>query len=293
MREVFADRQGGRGEDPGGPRTLGHRGETRCDVERQQAHREAPLRDLDAARALVFLGVDHGIESCSEFAGARRALRDARFAAVFVERRGEIAQRARHVLRGIRERRVGSQPVGPRRIAQDVGQRRQRFLDGADFHRQSRSTGARDCTSSWRASRSSSSTWRLPRRVPKNCVARSGIWCASSRMTASAEPSRSPKPSSLSARSASSRWWLTMTMSASMALRRASTTWHLPMSAQRAPRQLSRVEVICGHRGCASPRSGTSARSPVFVVPAQRSTRASVRSRVPARLFWPPSCFSR
>ena len=60
-----------------------------------------------------------------------------------------------------------------------------------------------------------------------------------------------------------------------------------------APRQLSRVEVICGHSGCASPRSATSARSPLRVLPAQRCTRASMRSRVPGRLRCPPSCFRR
>ena len=64
---------------------------------------------------------------------------------------------------------------------------------------------ARACSSSWRASRNISSTWRLPKRAPKNCVARSGIWCASSMITASAAPSRSPNPSSFNARSANSR----------------------------------------------------------------------------------------
>ena len=40
----------------------------------------------------------------------------------------------------------------------------------------------------------------------RTSAARSGNWCASSRITASTLGSRSPKPSSFSARSASSRW---------------------------------------------------------------------------------------
>ena len=52
---------------------------------------------------------------------------------------------------------------------------------------------------------SSVSPCRAENWAPKNCVARSGNWCASSRITASAEPRRSPKPSSFSARSASRR----------------------------------------------------------------------------------------
>ena len=59
-----------------------------------------------------------------------------------------VAQRARQILRGIGERRVRRQPVGPRRGAQDFRERRQRFLDGAEFRRQRACAGARACASS-------------------------------------------------------------------------------------------------------------------------------------------------
>ena len=49
--------------------------------------------------------------------------------------------------------------------------------------------------------------------------------------------------------------------------------------AQRAPRQFSRVEVIWGHSGCASPRSGTSARSPVLRDAAPSARRAPACGR--------------
>ena len=67
-----------------------------------------------------------------------------------------------------------------------------------------------------------------------------------------------------------------MTMSASSASRRASATWQREISGQRTPRQLSRVEVTCGHTGWESDRPRTSARSPRCVVSAQRWMRASI-----------------
>ena len=79
-----------------------------------------------------------------------------------------------------------------------------------------------------------------------------------------------------------------MTTSASMRLAARSTTWQRPISAQRAPRQFSRVDVTCGHSGCASPRSGTSARSPRLrgARPSARRARACGQ-RVPTRLRLP------
>ena len=56
------------------------------------------------------------------------------------------------------------------------------------------------------ASRASSTSGRAPRPSPKNCAASSGSWCASSTTKACAPGRISPKPSCLSARSASSKW---------------------------------------------------------------------------------------
>ena len=55
------------------------------------------------------------------------------------------------------------------------------------------------------ASRASSTSGRAPSPSPKNCAASSGSWCASSTTKACAPGRISPKPSCLSARSASSR----------------------------------------------------------------------------------------
>ena len=51
-------------------------------------------------------------------------------------------------------------------------------------------------------------------------------------------------------------------------------TWQRLNSAQRAPRQLSRVEVTCGQIGCESDRPATSARSPLRVVAGPALERA-------------------
>ena len=59
----------------------------------------------------------------------------------------------------------------------------------------------------------------------------------SSRMRASAEPKMSPNPSSFNTRSASSRWWFTITMSASCAARRAAATWQRENPRQCTPRR--------------------------------------------------------
>jgi hypothetical protein len=60
--------------------------------------------------------------------------------------------------------------------------------------------------------------------LPKNSVAVSGSWCASSKMIVFAEGSSSATPLSLSATSAKNRWWLTTTTSACCASRRAFIT---------------------------------------------------------------------
>ena len=209
-REVLAHRQRGRREHPGRVRAVRQRRETRRDVERQQAQREAALRDLDAARAFVLLGMHDGVEP-------RRRARSARAAHCAMPGDALVLRRARsraraasrdEIGRCVGERRVRRQPVGPRRRrAGTSAERGQRLLDRAQLARAACAAPARAPARARRARRArSSSTCRLPKRAPKNCVARSGIWCASSRITASAAPSRSPKPSSLSARSASSRW---------------------------------------------------------------------------------------
>ncbi|MDZ7749021.1 MAG: hypothetical protein U5K43_09410 [Halofilum sp. (in: g-proteobacteria)] len=66
------------------------------------------------------------------------------------------------------------------------------------------SGAARSCSAT--ASRARSASWRAEIRRPKKFAAISGSWCASSRMNASALGSTSPKPLSLSAMSANSRW---------------------------------------------------------------------------------------
>ena len=197
----------------------------------------------------------------------------------------ELAQRARQVLRGVGERRVRGQPVGPRRSAQDLRERRQGFLDGAELDRDS-ARGRRA---------------RLHELLARIAHQQLDLPAAEAR----AEELRG-EIGDLVRLVEDHRVRGAQQIAETVFLEReireqqmviddddvgfdglAARVDHvaLPISAQRAPRQLSRVEVTCGHSGCASPRSGTSARSPVFVMPAQRSTRASVRSRVPARLF--------
>ena len=55
----------------------------------------------------------------------------------------ELAQRARQILRGIGQRRIRGEPVGPRRAAKDFRQRRQRLLDRAELGGQRRRRRAR------------------------------------------------------------------------------------------------------------------------------------------------------
>ena len=128
------------------------------------------------------------------------------------------------------------------------------------------------------ASRASPASWPLVTSTPKNRVATSGIWCASSMIRVSASGSSSANPCSLSAMSANRRWWLTTTTSARAARRRASTTWHSPNIGHFDPRQLSAVEVTARRTGSLSERSPTSARSPLTVRaahPDRRATRAA------------------
>ena len=76
------------------------------------------------------------------------------------------------------------------------------------------------------ASRASSASWPAVVCSPKNSVAVSGSWCASSRITVLHAGRSSAMPSSRSITSAKHRWWLTTTTSASSASFRASITWH-------------------------------------------------------------------
>ena len=76
------------------------------------------------------------------------------------------------------------------------------------------------------ASRASSASWPPVTCWPKNNVAVSGSWCASSRMTVLQLGSSSDTPSSRSMTSAKNRWWLTTTTSASSASLRALSTKH-------------------------------------------------------------------
>ena len=78
-----------------------------------------------------------------------------------------------------------------------------------------------------KTSRQKSSNWVLARRCPKNCTPVSLSWCASSKITISVCGSNCPKPSSFSAISANSRWWLMTTISACMAWLRALARWQL------------------------------------------------------------------
>ena len=140
-------------------------------------------------------------------------------------------------------------------------------------------------------SRASPVSCPLVTSTPKKRVATSGIWCASSMISASTSGRRSPNPRSLSAMSAKRRWWLTTTTSASVARRRASTTWHPSYIGHFEPRQLSAVEVMARRTGSCSARSVTSARSPLSVRsahPDKRVTRAANcrETRRPAASTW-------
>ena len=73
-------------------------------------------------------------------------------------------------------------------------------------------------------SRHSSNTCEVDTVWPKNSVAVSGNWCASSKMMVLADGSNSATPVSFKATSAKNRWWLTTTMSACWASRRAFIT---------------------------------------------------------------------
>ena len=73
-------------------------------------------------------------------------------------------------------------------------------------------------------SRHSSSICEVDTVWPKNSVAVSGSWCASSKMMVLADGSSSATPVSFSATSAKNRWWLTTTTSACCASRRAFIT---------------------------------------------------------------------
>ena len=125
------------------------------------------------------------------------------------------------------------------------------------------------------ASRASSESWPLVTSTPKNRVAMSGIRCASSMISVSADGSSSANPRSLRVMSANRRWWLATTTSASAARRRASTTWHPSNTGHFEPRQLSAVEVTARRSGSFSARSVTSARSPLTVRAAQPDRRAT------------------
>ncbi len=124
-----------------------------------------------------------------------------------------------------------------------------------------------------RQSRASSCHGRMPKPSPKNCAASSGNWCASSMTKACAPGSSSPKPSCFSARSASSRWWLTTTTSAACARCRACTTKQSSQNGQSVPRQLSTVEVTIGSSGESSARPSSSAISPNCERPDQARMR--------------------
>jgi hypothetical protein len=122
----------------------------------------------------VLLGVGDCLQARRQFGGARRGLRQARLPPLLRERRRQRAQRLHDLARGIGERRVRGQPVGALRGPQDLGERREGFL-AAPNSPTNAFDPARVRTSSCRASRNNSSLWRLPKRAPKNCVARSGI----------------------------------------------------------------------------------------------------------------------
>ncbi|MCW0465690.1 hypothetical protein NB705_002763 [Xanthomonas sacchari] len=122
-------------------------------------------------------------------------------------------------------------------------------------------------------SRASSCSGRMPKPSPKKFAASSGNWCASSITKACAPGRISPKPSCFSARSASSRWWLTTTRSAACARCRACTTKHSPQNGHSVPRQLSTVEVTSGSSGESSASASSSAMSPKRVRPLQATMR--------------------
>jgi len=73
-------------------------------------------------------------------------------------------------------------------------------------------------------SRHSSSTCEVDTVLPKNSVAVSGNWCASSKMMVLADGSSSATPVSFRATSAKNKWWLTTTTSACCASLRAFIT---------------------------------------------------------------------
>ena len=92
-------------------------------------------------------------------------------------------------------------------------------------------------------------------------------------MNACAPGRISPNPSCFSARSASSRWWLTTTRSAACARWRACTTKHSLQNGHSVPRQLSAVEVTSGSSGESSASNSSSAMSPLRVRPLHATTR--------------------
>jgi hypothetical protein len=77
-----------------------------------------------------------------------------------------------------------------------------------------------------RTSRASSISCAVEIVLPKKSRARSGRWCASSKITVLAAGSRSAAPPSRNATSAKNRWWFTTITSASAARLRAFMTKH-------------------------------------------------------------------
>ncbi len=136
------------------------------------------------------------------------------------------------------------------------------------------------------ASRSIASTRALEMLVPKNWVATSSIWWASSRMTASYGGRAPPaQPRSLlaarSARSAKKRWWFTTRSRAFSASLRIFVTKHSSWYAHPLPMRVSLDEQTSRHSGSPSGSVASSAMSPVSVSAAHASITGRKRIDAP------------
>ncbi len=112
--------------------------------------------------------------------------------------------------------------------------------------------------------------------MPKNSVAISSIWCASSKITTSYGGSTCASgQAERSARSAKNRWWFTTMSCASTARRRMPVTKQRSKNGQRAPSRVSGVAETSRQSGESSGSSVRSARSPVVVFAIQATMRSS------------------
>ena len=136
----------------------GERRESLRDVEGQQAQRKSALRELDAARALVLLGLGDFAEARRQFGGARRGLRDAGVAPLLAERRRQRAQRLLTTSCAASASGVSAASQSGRGVTRRISASAARpLLDRAELRGRASLPRRRVCTSSCRASRNSNS----------------------------------------------------------------------------------------------------------------------------------------